>query len=287
MPAHIWMRTGDYMSAALSNEQAVAADTAYLRARNPRGVYPMMYVNHNYHFLAAAYTMAGNGAKAVEAADALAGNVGPMIAAMPMLDYFYPTPVWVRVRFRRWDEILRMPEPAKEAPLTRTMWRFARGVALAATGKVPEAEVERRALDEEAKGVTEAAMGGALVKVARVAATVLDARLAKAKGDGEREIALWRAAVEAQDAMGYNEPPDWYYPTRESLGGALLRAGKAAEAEAVFRDELQRNPRSGWSLFGLRESLKAQGKLASLDAIQRQFDAAWRFADVKLEVGEL
>jgi tetratricopeptide (TPR) repeat protein len=287
MPAHIWMRTGDYMSAALSNEQAVAADLAYLQARNPQGVYPMMYVNHNYHFLAAAYTMAGNGAKAVEAADQLAKNVGPMVAEMPMLDYFYPTPIWVRVRFRRWDDILKMQEPAREAPLTRTMWRFARGAAFAATGKVAEAEAERRALDVEAKGVTEAALGGALVKVAKVAATVLDARIAKAKGDAEREIALWRVAVEAQDAMGYNEPPDWYYPTRESLGGALLRAGKLAEAEAVFRDELRRNPRSGWSLFGLHESLKGQARTASLDAIRRQLDAAWRFADVELGVGDL
>jgi hypothetical protein len=247
----------------------------------------MMYVNHNYHFLAAAYTMAGNGAKAAAAADQLAENIRPMVAAMPMLDYFYPTPVWVRVRFRRWDEILKMPEPAKEAPLTRTMWRFARGVALAATGKVAESESERRALDEEAKAVPEAPMGGALTKVTKVAATVLDARIAGAKGDSAREIALWRAAVEAQDAMGYNEPPDWYYPTRESLGGALLRAGKHAEAEAVFRDELQRNPRSGWSLFGLQESLKGQGKTASLDAIGRQLEAAWQIADTKLAVTDL
>jgi tetratricopeptide (TPR) repeat protein len=287
MPAHIWIRTGDYASAALSNEQAVAADLAYMKARNPQGVYPMMYVNHNYHFLAAAYTMVGNSAKAVVAADQLAENVRPMIAQMAMLDYFYPTPIWVRVRFKRWDEILKMPEPGKEAPLTRTMWRFARGMALAAAGKAAEAEGERRALDVEAKGIQEALFGGALTKVAKVAATVLDARIARAKGDSAGELALWKAAVEAQDAMGYNEPPDWYYPTRESLGGALLRAGKAAEAEAVFRDELQRNPRSGWSLFGLRESLRAQGKTASLDAIQRQLDAAWRVADVKLDVGEL
>jgi tetratricopeptide (TPR) repeat protein len=193
----------------------------------------------------------------------------------------------VRVRFKRWDEILKMPEPAKDAPLTRTMWRFARGMALVATGKVAEAEAERRALDEVSKAVPEPLFGGALVKVTKVAATVLDARIAKAKGDAAGELALWRKAVEAQDAMGYNEPPDWYYPTRESLGGALLRGGKAAEAEVVFRDELKRNPRSGWALFGLRESLKAQGKLASIDAIQRQLDAAWLVADVQLAVGEL
>jgi tetratricopeptide (TPR) repeat protein len=287
MPAHIWMRTGDYASAALSNEQAVAADQTYLAARKPQGMYPMMYVNHNYHFLAAAYTMAGNSAKAVDAADKLAATVGPMVAQMPMLDYFYPTPIWVRVRFKRWDEILKMPEPAKDAPLTRTMWRFARGMAFVATGKVAEAEAERRALDEVSKAVPEPLFGGALVKVTKVAATVLDARIAKAKGDAAGELALWRKAVEAQDAMGYNEPPDWYYPTRESLGGALLRGGKAAEAEVVFRDELKRNPRSGWALFGLRESLKTQGKLASIDAIQRQLDAAWLVADVQLAVGEL
>jgi hypothetical protein len=180
-----------------------------------------------------------------------------------------------------------MPEPGKEAPLTRTMWRFARGVAFAAAGKVAEAEAERRALDEVAAGVPAPLFDGALVKVTKVATTVLDARIARAKGDSAGELALWRKAVEAQDAMGYNEPPDWYYPTRESLGGALLRGGKAAEAEAVFRDELQRNPRSGWALFGLRESLKAQSKMASIDAIQRQLDAAWLVADVQLSVGEL
>jgi hypothetical protein len=90
----------------------------------------------------------------------------------------------------------------------------------------------------------------------------------------------WEKAVALQDALGYDEPPAWYYPVRESLGAALLRAGRGSEAEAVFRQGLKRSPRNGWMLFGLMESLKAQGKSEGREELQHELDAAWTKADV-------
>jgi tetratricopeptide (TPR) repeat protein len=170
------------------------------------------------------------------------------------------------------------------------MWMYARGSAYAATGKLKEAATEREALAKTSAALP-ADLAPDFMNPARtvmdLALTVLDARIAEAKGDRAGAIGEWKKAVAVWDTLAYNEPADWYYPVRESLGGVLLRDGKPAEAEAVFRRDLEINPRSGRSLYGLWQSLVAQKRDADAAWVKKQFDAAWARADVKLTVGSL
>ena len=292
MPAHVYMRTGDYVAASRANEAAAAADRAYIRAAGPEGVYPLLYYTHNLQFLCATRGMAGESAAAERAAAALGANiatVAPVGALGPMLDYFSPTALFVALRFQRWDAILHQPAPDPRLGATAALWHFGRGVAFAATGAGERAIAEREAFDGARKALPKDAMLNLnrAEDVLEVARAVLDARLAAAVGDHEAAVAAWRRAVERQDALAYDEPPPWYYPIRESLGAALYAAGKAGEAEAVFRDDLTRNPRNGRSLFGLAASLRAQGNTTAAGAVDREFSTAWSAADVRIQMSDL
>lgn len=289
MPAHIHMQTGDYEAAAKANERAAEVDRAYIRRTGATGIYPRMYYSHNLHFLVAARAAQGRFEEARTAAAQLVANVGPGLKDMPMLEGFMPTPIFVLLRFHRWDEIRKLPAPDPKMILSTAIWRFARGCAFAAAGDVKDATAEQSAFTEARKQApAEAAFGLASAeKVFQVAASVLSARIAAAGGNADAAIGHWRKAAEAQDSLPYDEPPGWYYPVRESLGGALLKTGRAADAEAVFRDDLKRNPRNGRSLFGLLESLKAQKKSAPTQWVQKEFDEAWKDASVRLRIEDL
>jgi tetratricopeptide (TPR) repeat protein len=174
--------------------------------------------------------------------------------------------------------------------ITTAVWRFARGVAYAATGKMKEAESERQAFMDIKNALPADAMYGPLNTVSnvfKIAENVLDAKIALARQDRKAAIALLKKAVEAEDVLNYTEPPDWYPPVRESLGGVLFLNGDFAEAEKVFRADLEKNPRNGRSLFGLQQSLKAQGKTYEARLVQREFEAAWKRADTLLKPGDL
>jgi tetratricopeptide (TPR) repeat protein len=288
MPAHIYIQTGDYESAARSNEQAAEVDRNYIRKTGVSGVYPLMYYSHNLHFLAAARTAQGRFEDARRAAAQLVANVAPAVKEMPMLEGFLPTPLFVLLRFNRWADILKLPAPDSKLALSTAVWHFGRGCAFAATGDVKNAASERASMVEARKQIPPdiAFNLNSAENVFRVADAVLSARIAAARGDTAGSIENWRKAVEAQDALAYDEPPGWYYPVRESLGAALLKSGRAVEAEAVFREDLTRNARSGRSLFGLLESLKAQKKSSDAQWVERQFGEAWKGAPA-LRVGDL
>jgi tetratricopeptide (TPR) repeat protein len=291
MPAHIYSRVGDFNSAETSNENAAAVDIAYIQATGAKGMYPAMYYSHNLHFLAYAAMLAGRYGSARNAAEDLADNIHKRAEGMPasMTEGFLKYEILVEVRFRQWQKILAMPAPDPKIPMLVTVSHFARGMALASTGKVADAEAERKAFASVVEKVpADQTFGFDSAKtVLQIPADMLDAQIAEARGDRKAAIELLRKAVAVQDGLAYNEPPDWYYSVRESLGGALLRDGQAAEAEKVFRDDLVRNPRNGRSLFGLWQSLKAQYKIADADWARREFETAWKDADTQLSVGDL
>ncbi|MCI0339397.1 MAG: hypothetical protein L0226_17635 [Acidobacteria bacterium] len=289
MPAHIYIRTGDYQAAAKVNETAAIVDLEYIKRTGVRGMYPAMYYSHNLHFLVESYNRTGNYGLAARSAERLAGNVREHLKDMPMLEAFLPSSIFVQLRFNRWDEILKFPEPEKEMPLTNAFWHFARGVAFAGKGRIPEAESEKQTFVQISKNMPgETPFGlNTAVGVLKIAENVLEARLAAAKGDRRAAIDFWRKAVAAHDGLNYDEPPGWYYPVRESLGAALLLNGEAVEAEKVFRRDLEENPRNGRSLFGLAESLKKQGKTREARTAQREFEIAWEKADTKLRIEDL
>src|SRR5215475_6816329 len=292
MPAHIYERTGFYESAAKSNVEAAAVDNAYVQKSGQTGsIYDLMYHSHNEHFLAMAASMTGNYGQAKGAATAMATRLAPHAKMMPMLDGFMATPIWVEARFGKWQEILAYPEPIRELAGTHALWRYARTLAYAQTGKIAEAEREKALFVAEVGAMPPDAKFGEMnlaSDVFGVATYAADARIAAAKGQRDEAVMHWKRAVEIQDTLNYDEPADWYYPVRESLGAALLANGKPAEAEAVFRGDLERNPRNPRSLFGLHQALAAQNKTSDAAWVDRQFAEAWKNADAKLgSVGEL
>ncbi|MDQ3803938.1 MAG: hypothetical protein M3416_08940 [Acidobacteriota bacterium] len=290
MPAHIYMRTGDYERAAESNEWAAKADQEYIDRGGLRGIYTAAYYSHNLHFLAAAYSMQGNYAEAVKAARRLEANVSPYLKEMPFFESFMPTATLIAARFGRWDDVLKTPEPDASTPVTNALWHWARGMALAGTGKTAEAEAALKTFLSKAEAIpAEAGYGQNSARaVLKIGEHFLNARLSAARGDRRAAVEHLRRAVAAEDALAYDEPPGWYHPlSRESLGGALLLDKQYAEAETVFREDLRRNRRNGRSLFGLAESLKAQGKAREAELVGREFERAWKHADTKLKIEDL
>ncbi len=292
MPAHIYIRTGDYEAAKRTNVDAAKVDEAYIRATGVQGIYPMMYYSHNLHFLAAAATMEGRFAEAKRAADRLAAHVGPLVKETPILESFMTVPMAVLVRFQKWEDILKAAQPDASMKKVNALWHFARGMAFAATGRLNEAEGEHKMLvaaenSTPAEAIFSMPFGNKARNILKIADDVLAAKIAMARHDSASAIGLLREAVAVQDSLNYGEPPDWLFPVRESLGAALLTSGNAEEAEKVFRADLDRNPRNPRSLFGLREALKARGKTYDAQLVDREFEAAWRNADANVTLGNL
>jgi len=289
MPAHIYARVGDQAAAARANEAGANADREYFKTAPSDGFYALAYYPHNLHFLADSEMMRGRLAAARQAASEVAEKMAPHTQMMPMVESLITMKTSVLLRFGRHDEILALPQPAADHPVEVAWWHFARGVALARTGKADEAAKARVALSEASTKVPEDALfGGTGLESAKsilaLAATVLDARIAWARGSHEESIRLWRAAALAADKVAYDEPPVFFYPVRESLGAALLLSGKAEEAERAFREDLVRHPRNPRSLFGLKESLNKQGRTADAEWVARAFDEAWKDADTTLTI---
>jgi tetratricopeptide (TPR) repeat protein len=285
MPSHIYLRTGRYADAAEANRRAIAVDERYIATAQPRGVYPMMYYPHNIHFLWAAATMDGRSAEALRAARRVAEKVPPdMAREMPMVEYFMPTPYFALARFGRWQELLDQPAPPADLLFNTAMWHYARGVAYAATSQFADAEREAAALKTLTGRIPPDRIVGDNQPAGlqlRLAALALAGEIAARQGHCERAIPKFEEAVSVQDSLPYIEPPPWYYPMRQALGAVLLQCGRADAAEVVFREDLERNPNNGWSLFGLTQALRAQDKRDAAEA-EAQFRTAWRNADVEL-----
>lgn len=289
MPSHIYIRTGDYDRAAKSNADAIVADREYIEKSGAGGVYPMMYYNHNIHFLAAANAMKGRYADAIKAARELEANVTPHLKMMPMLEMFAPYTYVTLVRFGKWDEILKIEKPDEALKITNAFRHFARGIAFAGTNKIQDAENELKSFQAVAGSVpADAPFGNSgAAAVLKVADQMLAGKITLVRGDRRAAIEILRKAVEAEDATGYNEPPDWDLPARELLGGAFLLLGENLEAERAFRDEIAKHPRNGRALFGLVESLRRQNKTISAQMVEREFAQSWADADTKLRVEDL
>jgi tetratricopeptide (TPR) repeat protein len=292
MPAHVYIRTGDYEAAVKTNEQAAAVDRAYIKATGVQGIYPMMYYSHNLHFIAMCAAMNGNYAESIKNAELLVENVGPHVKDMPPLEGFMTIPVAVQIRFHRWDEILKMPQPDAAMKTATVFWHFGRGLALAGTGKISEAEAEYKIVsDAEAATppdvIFQMPINNKAKDIMKISKDVLGAKIALAKKDNSSAIAMLRDAVVIQDTLKYGEPPDWFFPVRESLGAALLMNGDAAEAEKVFRDDLERNLRNPRSLWGLHRSLMEQKRDYDAGFIQKEFEASWKGGKQALKLDDL
>lgn len=281
MPSHIHLRLGDYDALVRSNERAVEADRSFFDATGKRsGAYPG-YFAHNLEFLAVGNSFRGHYGKAIAAADAFNEVIDGIIPRAPRAEHKYTRRMSVLLRFGKWNEILLLPDPGETRPISRAFWHYARGSALAALGETRRAKAEHEALlaaRAKVSAETRISQNGA-GEILDIAHKTLAGRIAASRKDYAEASRLLREAVTAQDLLAYDEPPNWYYPVRETLGVILLRGGQEKEAEAVFREDLERNPRNPRSLFGLARSLEAQGRREESQRVDAQFDKSWQSAD--------
>src|SRR6266436_3645746 len=292
MPAHVYIRTGDYAAAVKTNEDAAVVDRAYIKSSGAQGIYPMMYYSHNLHFIAMCSAMNGDYAEAKKAADMLATHVGPAVKDMPPLEGFMTIPTAVDVRFHKWDAVLASKAPDPGMKTATVFWHFARGMAFAGTGKTSEAEAEYKIVSDAEKAtapdvIFSMPFNNKSKDIMKIAEDVLAAQIAFAKKDSAAAASQLREAVAVQDTLKYGEPPDWFFPVRESLGGVLLMSGDSKGAEQVFREDLEKNPRNPRSLFGLHQALKAQDRSYDAGFVEKQFHNSWKGGTVLLKVEDL
>jgi tetratricopeptide (TPR) repeat protein len=286
MPGHIWLVTGDFNNAVAVNERAAEVDRKYFADTGVTGSYYPYYL-HNLQFILYARSMQGRILDTRNAERQLSEAAAPMIQQMPeMASLFNSTITMAELRNYRWEDLIAVEKPTAADPLSQSMWHYSRALALAMKGRRDEAKREQAEFEAARGTLNRKAPWGQNVTgdVMDMASTVLDARLATSPA---ASVALLRKAVALQDALTYDEPPAWYYPVRESLGAALLGAGDAAGAEMVFREGLRRSPNNGRMLFGLIESLKAQKKTDAVMLVQKEFEAAWKGADLELRLNDL
>ena len=285
MPAHIYIRVGRWNDAVEANQHAIHTDEEFIEGQHPMGVYPLAYYPHNIHFLAFASTMAGRSAQAIEASNTLTSKVNLDVARqVGMLQEMVPYHALTLTTFGKWDEVLAEPLPPEDIRFSYAMAQYARGVAHAAKGQWPEAQA---ALDT-VTAINAATPDGADGKTAlSIAVHALSGEITTRRGDLDAGIKHFREAAKIEDAGLYFEPPKWYYPIRHSLGAALVKAGRNAEAEKVYRQDLRRFPENGWSLFGLAQALRAQKKDTEAAAVEARFHRAWASTDVTLTASRL
>jgi tetratricopeptide (TPR) repeat protein len=288
MPSHIFFNLGDYEMAAHVNEQASVAEERYMQLASPGDTtYTLMYYMHDLHFVARSRAEQGLCGPAMVYANKTSARIASVQDQWPMFsDYYLPVPLLTLLRCHQWDEVLRLPEPRPSRLVGIALWHFGRAMALAGKADVESGRGEQRIFEQLRSRLPQDTMWmfNPGDKLLAVASPVLAATLT---ADPAQAIPLWRQAAKAQDELGYDEPPAFYYPVRESLGGALLRFGKPAEAEFVFRECLEQNPRDPRALFGLSEALKVQGKSDAADSIRRLFSESWKNPDVALRVQDL
>ncbi len=291
MPAHIYWRVGRYNDASEANVRAANVDEAYIAACNAQGFYPAAYYPHNIHFLWAASSMEGRSKLAIESARRVAKNVKvEMIKEFPTVEFFKTIPIQALVQFGKWDDVLKEPEFPENFDYSNGIRNYARGVAYSRKGEIGKAKAERAGITKAMKTVTVSFLDKndyPASDLLKIADKLLEGEIAMAEKKYPAAISAFQSAVDRQDALPYTEPPFWYYPTRQSLGMALLESGDNAKAEAVYRRDLEIYPRNGWSMYGLMKSLEAQNKSDEAAEVKKKFDYVWQKADITLTSSRL
>lgn len=289
MPGHIYIRVGRYHDAVVANQQAAAADAHYAQQHDPEGIYPVAYMPHNHHFLWYAAVMSGQRDVALQAARDTANLVDQSLireAGYSTLQHFTMIPLYTQVKFGMWDEILAQPAPAEDLVYPTGVWHFARGMAYTAKGQLSQASQELESLKSIATNpdlvsVTVDGLNSA-DHLLNIAIEVLSGELAAKQGNDEAAIVHLQKGVELEDSLNYTEPASWYAPVRQTLGSVLLQANRPVEAEQAYRADLATYLENGWSLYGLAQSLQAQGKTQEAQQVQARFEQAWQYADTSI-----
>jgi tetratricopeptide (TPR) repeat protein len=287
MPAHIYMRLGRYADASRANQAAIDADANVAAQLRAQGFEPLSHISHHEHFLWSSATLEGRRGAALAAAQALATKAasgGEPFGAGGSNDYFLVLPLLAQVRFGEWDAVLAAPQPTGRSSFPKAAWHWARGTAFARKGDASAAAIELAALQAAAAdpSLTDKTLKSIdpLTALLAVGIASLQGEIALARKQAAQTIAHLRRAVELQAELDAHEPPPWPQSLTAELGSALLLAGKPADAERAFREDLKHYPANGWALYGLAESLRRQGKRAQAAQVEAEFKRAWAAADV-------
>jgi tetratricopeptide (TPR) repeat protein len=292
MPAHIYTRVGRHADVVRSNQLAVQADEDYIAQCRAQGMYPLGYYPHNIHFIWMGATASGQRQVALDAARKLAAAIpDEALGSVPILQGFLVVPYWAMVQFGQWNDILADKGPRQDTAFTRGAWRYARAMAFIARGRLGDANRELGALK---KAVSDPSLKGQATfstnpgsAILRIAPEVVAGEIAARRRDWDRAVLHLDRAVRFEDALIYQEPADWHAPVRQTLGAVLRAAGRPDEAEAAYWEDLRKNPGNGWSLFGLVQALKAQGKADDASLVERRFQNAWKDSDVTLTASRI
>ncbi len=287
MPSHIYINIGRYRDAATANEAAIAADDRYVTQCHAQGIYPLAYMPHNEHFLWASAAMSGQSELSIQVARDLASGLNQeMMPELGAIQHYSAIPYYALQRFGRYDEILSEPAPESGLGYPTGVWHYVRGMAYAAKGQFDEAEQELEQLQAIAAdpAIEEVTIWdlNSTARLLEIASDVLQGEIAWRQGDVDGAIASLDAAIAIEDQLIYDEPEDWNQPVRQLLGAVLLQADRPQDAEATYRQDLIDHERNGWSLFGLAQSLEAQGRDAEAALVRERFNEAWQDADVQL-----
>ena len=289
MPSHIYIRTGNYNKGEIVNENAVKGFNIYL------GLYPgvaanaPLYLIHNLHMQSASAMMDGNYQYAIKTALACRNSFDTSLMSLPApmnnyVQYVYMSPVFIQIRFGKWDDILNASAIPGNYVYAAALAHFAKGLAHAKKSQHKEAINELNKLKELMKDPSLAIPlkpFNSALEALQVAEKILDGNIAEEQVDLTLAVDNYKDAVSYEDAMIYNEPKDWLIPARHYLGAALLKKENPAEAEDVFKEDLKENPKNGWALFGLYQSLLSQNKNTAASSVLEQFKKAFIRNDVK------
>ncbi len=295
MPSHIYIRTGRYHEGSVINEKAILADSIYIANCNAQGVYPLLYFPHNIHFLAACAALEGRGEVATNAAFEVAAHVDTSLIREPgyeaALQHYLIIPYYLMAKFGQWDKILTLPAPDDDLLYPTAIWHYVRGMAYAGKNNMKNATRELDSLKEIYKNpiLGEMSIWGlnTVDHLVGIAELMLEAALLRKQEEYDQAIQLLKEAVAIEDGLIYNEPPDWFFSVRHSLGAALLQAGKYQEAEKIYKEDLENYPENGWALKGLYLSLANQNKTREATQVKEKLDKAWQHADIELASSEV
>jgi tetratricopeptide (TPR) repeat protein len=292
MGAHTFYRIGRFKDSVELNKKAVEADDRYFaKVDDASSMWRVGYHVHNIHFVVVSAFMTGDKATALEYAKRLQSAVSDNAAENAgWIQLIKQAPYLVNAHLSEPDTVLAMQDPGEAFPFVRAMWRYARGIALARSNRLDEARAEAAAIAalEARKDITYPEdIAPAVAGVLQIARLVVEGRIAEAEGDDAAAVEAYRKAVAVEDTLPYLEPPYWYYPVRQSLGAALMRAKKPADAQEVFQTALARVPNNGWALYGLMQAQQALGDEASMIETQKRFKEAWAGDPAALDMSRL
>lgn len=289
MPSHTYIRMGRYHDGVVTNQKAVAIDSAYIEACSAQGAYPLAYYPHNYHFIAACATLGGESQIAIEGAIQTGNHAHKKLLRDPAwatLQHYYSIDWYVKVKFGLWKDILHSPAPEKDLKYPLVVWHYAQGMAMLSQNDIGEAKkhldgIKKIMVDQKIKDLTIWGINS-VYDLCTIASLTLEGEINAKEKKYTQAITILQEAVKNEDALNYNEPPDWFFSVRHHLGAVLLEAGHYKEAVKIYEEDLKNYPKNGWALKGLMNAYEKLGDKSNYDETKKRFEAAWKYADIKI-----